>query len=78
MKRLLAVMLSGLLATNMAMAEVKKVYINQIVEHPALDMTAKGIVDGLKERGYEEGKNLEIDFLNAAADNLLTKKRMLP
>lgn len=74
MKRLLAVMLGGLLATNMAMADVKKVYINQIVEHPALDMTAKGIVDGLKERGYEEGKNLDIRIESAQANVALASQ----
>lgn len=37
-----------------------KVYISQLVKHPALDETTRGIIDGLKDRGYREGDNLEI------------------
>ena len=32
-----------------------KIGIVQLVEHNALDAANKGFVDGLKERGYEEG-----------------------
>ena len=42
--------------------------IVQLVEHNALDAANKGFVDGLKERGFEEGKNLTIDRQNAQAD----------
>ncbi|MFY0545280.1 ABC transporter substrate-binding protein [Brevibacillus sp. H7] len=42
-----------------------KLGLTQFVEHPALDSVRQGIVDGLKASGYEEGKNLEIDFQNA-------------
>lgn len=45
-----------------------KVGIVQLVEHNALDSANKGFVDGLKERGFEEGKNLTIDRQNAQAD----------
>ena len=45
-----------------------KVGIVQLVEHNALDAANKGFIDGLKERGYEEGKNLSIDRQNAQAD----------
>ena len=45
-----------------------KVGIVQLVEHNALDAANKGFVDGLKERGFEEGKNLVIDQQNAQAD----------
>ena len=45
-----------------------KVGIVQLVEHNALDAANKGFVDGLKERGFEEGKNLIIDQQNAQAD----------
>ena len=45
-----------------------KVGIVQLVEHNALDAANKGFVDGLKKRGYEEGKNIEIDRQNAQAD----------
>ncbi|MBR6711141.1 MAG: ABC transporter substrate-binding protein, partial [Selenomonadaceae bacterium] len=45
-----------------------KVGIVQLVEHNALDAANKGFVDGLKERGFEEGKNIEFDRQNAQAD----------
>ncbi|MDY3298736.1 ABC transporter substrate-binding protein [Selenomonas sp.] len=45
-----------------------KVGIVQLVEHNALDAANKGFVDGMKERGYEEGKNVEYDRQNAQAD----------
>jgi len=45
-----------------------KVGIVQLVEHSALDDANRGFVDGLKARGYEEGKNLTIDRQNAQAD----------
>lgn len=49
--------------------ETLKVGVLQYVEHESLNATYQGFIDGLKGAGYEEGKNLEIDFLNAAADN---------
>lgn len=48
--------------------EVKTVGILQFVSHPALDQIKKGVVDGLKEEGYKEGKNLKIEFQNGQAD----------
>ncbi len=45
-----------------------KIGVVQLVEHTALDAANKGFVDGLKERGFEEGKNLTIDQQNAQAD----------
>ena len=37
-----------LLQSNVPIVESKvKIYINQLVEHPALDATTRGIVDGL-------------------------------
>lgn len=45
-----------------------KVGIVQLVEHNALDAANKGFVEGLKKRGYEEGKNITFDRQNAQAD----------
>ena len=53
---------------------VKKVYINQLVQHPALDMTTKGIVDGLAELGYINGKNLDLKIDNAQGDTILANQ----
>lgn len=49
-------------------SKVYKIGISQFVEHPALDSARKGFIDGLKENGFEEGKNLEIIIENAQAD----------
>ena len=46
-------------------AAAKKVAITAIVEHPALDAVRKGVMDELKAQGYEEGKNLTVDFQSA-------------
>lgn len=45
-----------------------KIGISQIVEHPALDSTRKGFIEALKSKGFEEGKNLQIDFQNAQGE----------
>lgn len=46
----------------------KVVGVLQFVSHPALDEIYRGIKDGLKESGLEEGRNLEINFQNGQAD----------
>ncbi|WP_086982913.1 ABC transporter substrate-binding protein [Vibrio aphrogenes] len=56
---------TALLSTTGAIAETYKVSVSQIVEHPALDATRNGLVDGLKAKGYEEGKNLEFEYRTA-------------
>ncbi|WP_300366925.1 ABC transporter substrate-binding protein [Brachyspira sp.] len=47
---------------------VQKIGILQLVEHLALDQAAKGFIDGLKEAGYENGKNITIDHQNAQGE----------
>ncbi|PSU32344.1 ABC transporter substrate-binding protein [Photobacterium lutimaris] len=48
-----------------AVAEVAKVAVSQIVEHPALDAARNGLLDGLKQKGYIEGENLEFSYQTA-------------
>lgn len=45
-----------------------KLGVLQLLSHPALDAIYKGLVEELARQGYEEGKNLKIDFQNAQAD----------
>ncbi|MCD2492883.1 ABC transporter substrate-binding protein [Lacrimispora sp. NSJ-141] len=45
-----------------------KIGVIQLAEHPALDASYEGFKEALKEAGYEEGKNLELDFNNAQGD----------
>ncbi|EGR0077849.1 TPA: ABC transporter substrate-binding protein [Vibrio cholerae] len=56
---------TALLSSQSIMAKTAKVAVSQIVEHPALDATRQGLLDGLKAKGYEEGKNLEFDYKTA-------------
>ena len=42
----------------------KKIRIGaiQLIEHPALDKSYQGFVDGLAEEGYVNGENIVIDY----------------
>ncbi|MDF2557532.1 MAG: transporter substrate binding protein [Bacillales bacterium] len=57
-------------STNQASKSKKliKIGILQLTEHPALDAAKQGFIDGLAANGFVEGKNIQIDFLNAQAD----------
>jgi putative tryptophan/tyrosine transport system substrate-binding protein len=80
MKKSLAVILSGAMlmlaacggGSNQASGDKKekmvKIGITQIVEHPSLDATREGFIAALKDAGYEEGKNLKLDYQNAQGD----------
>ena len=48
--------------------KVYKIGVVQLVQHGALDQANQGMIDGLKDNGYEEGKNLKIDQQNAQND----------
>ncbi|GIM28999.1 ABC transporter substrate-binding protein [Clostridium polyendosporum] len=45
-----------------------KIGVTQIAEHPALDASRKGFVDALASKGFNDGKNLEIDYQNAQGE----------
>lgn len=44
------------------------VAISQIIEHPSLDETRNGFLAALADAGFEEGKNLKIDYNNAQGE----------
>lgn len=46
----------------------KKVGIVQIVEHPSLNTIRESFIEQLREEGYEDGKNILIDYQNAQND----------
>ncbi|MCK4069884.1 ABC transporter substrate-binding protein [Streptococcus suis] len=48
--------------------EKVKIGVLQFVTHDSLDEIYKGIKDGLEEGGYSTTDNLDIDFMNAEAD----------
>ncbi|CAH1855822.1 tryptophan ABC transporter substrate-binding protein [Convivina praedatoris] len=49
-------------------AKIPKVGILQLVTHPALDEIHQGVVAGLKQEGYVNGKTVKIDYQNAQAN----------
>jgi putative ABC transport system substrate-binding protein len=52
-------------ATPVAAAEIKKVAIMTMVDTPQLLEVRDGVIKGLADKGYVEGKNLKIDFKSA-------------
>lgn len=55
-------------ATSASTDNVFKIGVCQLVTHDALDAAYNGFVDGLKEAGYEDGKNIAIDYNVAAGE----------
>lgn len=53
--------------------EMYTIGINQLVQHDALDASREGFLEALKEKGFEEGKNLKIDYQNAQGDIAIAK-----
>jgi putative ABC transport system substrate-binding protein len=49
-------------------AKVYNVGIVQIVQHEALDDSRKGFIEGMKNKGFVEGKNVKYDPQNAQGD----------
>ena len=86
-KRVLAVVLGVVMTMSLAAcggsksedtaSDGEKTYtigISQFAEHGSLDNCREGFLEGLKEEGIEEGKNLKADVKNAAADQGTTKQ----
>ena len=80
-KRIIAVLLTMAMAAAMMAgcgsksdsktADGEKSYtigISQFAEHGSLDNCREGFLEGLKEEGIEEGKNLNVEYKNSAAD----------
>jgi len=42
-----------------------KIGITQIVTHPGIDLVRNGLLEGMKEHGFIEGKNVKYDIQNA-------------
>lgn len=73
MRRLMP-LLAAMLVAGGAMAQqpepgrTYRVGYSQIVDHPALNATRQGFIDGLKQAGFVEGKNLVFEYQNAQGD----------
>ena len=63
MKNIIIILSIILLSFSVSCSKTKssdskfKIGILQLVEHAALDEASQGFIDGLKEAGYEDGKN---------------------
>jgi putative ABC transport system substrate-binding protein len=55
-------------STETSSADSYTIGIGQFAQHPSLDNCREGFIEGLKEAGIEEGKNLTIISDNANAD----------
>ena len=80
-KKKMGLLLSGLLSISLLVGcgssgtsssdsganngDVKEIGVIQLIQHSALDSANEGFVEGLKEKGYEEGKNIKIEQQNA-------------
>lgn len=51
-----------------ASGESYNIGISQFAEHGSLDNCREGFLEGLKQAGIEEGKNLTVDYQNAQTD----------
>jgi putative ABC transport system substrate-binding protein len=48
--------------------KIVKIGITQIVEHPSLNATREGFLAALKDSGYIDKENMEVDYQNAQGD----------
>ena len=64
-----ALLIGGSLAGCTSEKEGKTtIGISQFIQHDALDASREGFIEGLKEKGYEDGKNITIDYKNAQGE----------
>ena len=76
MKKIFVFLMATLLCNAFAYGQtnLQKVDIIQIVAHPALDITRKGMIDQLALDGFIDGKNISIKFANAQGDLVLSNQ----
>lgn len=65
---LLVVSLVGCKSVDTSKDDKIEIGITQITEHPALDLAREGFIKALKDNGFEDGNNIEIDFQSAQGD----------
>ena len=61
-------LLAGALASSAGAQTTKRISIMIMSDTPQLVEVKDGLLKGLKERGYDEGKNLKVDFKSAQAN----------
>lgn len=55
-------------------AEIPKIFVLISADHPALEQTKQGLIEGLKKRGYEPGKNSVVHIASAQGSPVLAKQ----
>jgi len=58
--------------TNSPNEKIMKVGLTQIASHPSLDAVRQGIIDGLREAGWDESRNIKYLYRNANRDPALS------
>ena len=48
--------------------QIPEVGVLTLMHHPSLDEMYQGFLDGLKQKGYRDGKNIKIEYQNANGD----------
>ncbi len=66
------ILLSVISCVNPNNKKIKTIGLTQFANHPSLNEVADGVKAGLKDLGWEEGKNLNIIFRNANRNPQLT------
>ncbi|MGR5259335.1 ABC transporter substrate-binding protein [Vibrio astriarenae] len=51
-----------LVLSTQVVASETRVYISQIIDHPALNSVKQGLVEGLRTHGYKQGDNLTLEY----------------
>lgn len=67
-KALAGLVLAGALVSSAGAQTTKRISIMIMSDTPQLVEVKEGVLKGLKELGYEEGKNLKVDFKSAQAN----------
>lgn len=70
-KFLMAIIFSFMASISFANNEIKTVFISQVVDHPALNATTKGIIDALEKAGYKNKSNIDIKIESAQGNSVL-------
>lgn len=51
-----------------------KILISKVVDHPALNETVRGIIEGLSDSGFKQGENLELRVESAQANSAIASQ----
>ncbi|BBF42914.1 ABC transporter substrate-binding protein [Lachnospiraceae bacterium KM106-2] len=71
---MILVSVSGCGKKETGKSKVYTIGISQFAQHPSLDNCRKGFLEGLKDEGIVEGKNLKVEYKNAEADTATTNQ----